>query len=95
MILAWAKISMRIPGMKSLKDKRRIIKSLKDSIFAKFKISISEVDENDIWQRATLGLAIVSSDRSYAQKSLDMILQLISQNTSLEIIHRDFQIIKI
>jgi len=95
MILAWAKISMRIPGMKSLKDKRRIIKSLKDNVFAKFKISISEVDENDIWQRATLGLAIVSSDRSYAQKSLDMILQLISQNTSLEIIHRDFQIIKI
>ncbi len=95
MVLAWAKISMRIPGIKSLKEKRKIIKSLKDRIFAKFKISISEVGDNDIWQRATLGLAIVSSDRSYAQKSLDMVFQLISQNTYLEIIHRDFQITKI
>ena len=95
MVLAWAKISMRIPGIKSLKEKRRIIKSLKDRVFNKFKISISEVDENDIWQRATIGLAIVSSDRSYVQKSLDMVFQLISQNTYLEVIRRDFQITKI
>lgn len=95
MVLAWAKISLRIPGIKSLKEKRKIIKSLKDKILSQFKISISEVDENDMWQRATLGLAIASSDRKYVQTCLDKIFYLISQNTSLEIIQKDFQITNI
>ena len=75
---------------RSLKEKRRVVKSLKDRIRARFNISISEVDNQDLWQRSTLGIALVCSNRKQAQTISDKIIEFIREAKKVEIIHHDF-----
>jgi len=75
---------------KSLKEKRRVVKSLKDRIRARFNVSIAEVDGQDLWHRATLGIALVCSDRKQAQTISDKIVEFIREAKKVEIIDHDF-----
>jgi len=75
---------------RSLKEKRRVVKSLKDRIRARFNISISEVDNQDLWQRSTLGIALVCSNRKQAQTISDKIIEFIREAKKVEIIDHDF-----
>ena len=60
-------VTVHVPAAHSLKDKRSVIKSLKDQLRGRFNVSVAEVDSNDTWQRATLGVAAVGDDRAYVQ----------------------------
>jgi len=75
---------------RSLKEKRRIVKSLKDRIRAKFNVSIAEVDNQDLWHRSTLGFALVCSNRKQAQTISDKIVEFIRAAKKVEIIDHDF-----
>jgi len=75
---------------KSLKEKRRVVKSLKDKVRARFNVSISEVDSQDLWHRATLGIALVCSDRKQAQTMSDKIIEFIREAKKVEIIEHGF-----
>ena len=55
-------ISLVIRGAHSLKEKRRVVKSLKDQLKSRFAVAVAEVDHQDSWQRAIIGVAIVGSD---------------------------------
>jgi len=66
MVVAVLKVVLSIPHATSLKDKRRVLKSVKDKLRNRFNVSVAEIGEQDIWQTAHLGIAIVSSDSSYA-----------------------------
>ena len=66
-IRAW---ELSLPGCHSLKDKRRVIKSLKDRLHARFNVSAAEVDHQDTWQRAALAVSVVSPDRRHAEAVL-------------------------
>jgi len=74
----------------SLKEKRRVVKSLKDKVRARFNVSISEVDSQDLWHRATLGIALVCSDRKQAQTMSDKIIEFIREAKKVEIIEHGF-----
>jgi uncharacterized protein YlxP (DUF503 family) len=56
-----------IPGAQSLKDKRMIVRSMKDRLGRKYNVSVAEVDHNDLLQRAVLGVALVSKDRQHLE----------------------------
>jgi len=58
----------------SLKDKRRVIKSLKDTLANKFNISVAETDEQDVWQTAVLGVAMVGTDTPFVQSVLTQVV---------------------
>lgn len=58
----------------SLKDKRQVVKSVVERIRQKFNVSIAEVDDLDLWQKATLGIAVVSNDGQHANRVLDKVL---------------------
>jgi len=58
----------------SLKDKRRVIKSLKDTLSNKFNISVAETDEQDVWQTAEIGVAAVGTDAPFVQSVLSHVL---------------------
>jgi len=75
---------------RSLKEKRRVVKSLKDKVRARFNVSISEVDSQDLWHRATLGIALVCPDRKQAQTMSDKIIEFIRKAKKVEIIEHDF-----
>jgi uncharacterized protein YlxP (DUF503 family) len=74
----------------SLKSKRSVVKGLKDRIRSKFNVSVAEVDNQDLWQRATLGVACVSREKNFTSDVLNKVVDLIRSNTSLELI--DYQI---
>lgn len=73
-------IELRLPGNGSLKGKRSIIKSILARIGREFNVSIAEVDAQNLWQRAVLGVACVSSSASYAHGLLERVVQWIETN---------------
>lgn len=66
-------IHLRIPQSRSLKDKRRIIKGIKERLRQKFNISIAEVDDNDLWQRAVVGVVAVGNERRFLESVLTQV----------------------
>lgn len=70
MIIGSCKLKFIIPGAFSLKDKRRIIKSLKDKSRNKFNIAVAEVDQNDIWQNATIGIVTLSNNKRSVDQTI-------------------------
>jgi uncharacterized protein len=65
MPIAYLKLELRIEAAHSLKDKRQVVRSLKDRLRNSFNISIAEIEVTDLWQRATLGVVSISDSRDY------------------------------
>jgi uncharacterized protein YlxP (DUF503 family) len=66
-VIALLTLEIRVEAAHSLKDKRQVVRSLKDRLRAKFNVAVSELDPNDLWQRATIGVVSVSDSRDYLQ----------------------------
>ncbi len=71
------KIKLRLPENSSLKGKRRVLKSITTRVRSKFNVSIAEVDDNDLWQLATLGISFVSNDKRYTNEVLSKVIDFI------------------
>jgi uncharacterized protein YlxP (DUF503 family) len=61
---------LSIEGADSLKDKRQVVRSLAQHLRNNFNVSVAEVDDLDIWRRATLGVAVVSNEAAFANQVL-------------------------
>lgn len=70
MVVGVARWELFLAGCRSLKDKRRIVKSLKDRLHQRFNVSAAEVDHQDAWQRTVLVAAVVSGERRHAEEVL-------------------------
>ncbi len=64
-MIAFLTLEIRIEGAHSLKDKRQVMRSVKDRLRAKFNVAVAELDSTDLWQRATLGAVSISDSRDY------------------------------
>jgi uncharacterized protein YlxP (DUF503 family) len=64
-MIAFLTIELRIEAAQSLKDKRRVIRSLKDRLRAHFNVAVAEIDASSLWNRATIGVVSVSDSRGY------------------------------
>jgi uncharacterized protein YlxP (DUF503 family) len=67
MPVAYLTLELRIEGAHSLKDKRQVLRSVKDRLRNSFNISIAEIEVTDLWQRATLGIVSISHSRDYLE----------------------------
>ncbi|MCF7822634.1 MAG: DUF503 domain-containing protein [Candidatus Marinimicrobia bacterium] len=72
-------VELHLPAANSLKSKRQVVKSLKDRLGNRYNISVAEVDHLDKWQRATLAIAIVSSDQKVLEAQIETIKSFIEQ----------------
>jgi len=86
MFVAIGQIELYIPESGSLKAKRFFLKSIKTKIRNKFNVSIAEIENNDKWQRSTLGLAAVSNDKKIVDSMLNQIVNFIENDARAEII---------
>ena len=77
MFIGVCTIEMHVPDSGSLKDKRHSLRSLKDRIRNKFNVSVAEIDDNDLWQKASLAVAAVSNDKSHLNQTLDHVLNMV------------------
>lgn len=79
-------IDLYLPTCNSLKEKRSILKRLKDKVRGSFNVSISEVDELDIWRRAQLGVACISNNGKDANSILSRVVNFIESEDLVEIL---------
>ncbi len=77
---------LHLAGCQSLKDKRRIVKSLKDRLHQRFNVSAAEVDHQDVWQRAALACSVVTTDRRHAEEVLTACDGLVAGNPLVDVI---------
>jgi len=77
------RVVLRLPENGSLKGKRQVVKSLTARLRNKFNVAVAEVDDNDRWQIATIGVTCVSNDARHARDMLDRVLAFI-QHTRLD-----------
>ena len=64
-----------IPGSNSLKDKRRVVKSLKDSTVNRMNVSVAEVGQHDVWNRAELAFVTVAAEKKVVEKRISQIIE--------------------
>lgn len=67
-------LEIHIPDARSLKDKRQVIRSLKDRLRAHFNVAVAEMDFQDVWQRSVVGVVTISNDAHHLEQSLQAIL---------------------
>jgi uncharacterized protein YlxP (DUF503 family) len=72
------KIRLRIPENLSLKGKRQVLKSITARVKNQFNVSVAEVDDNDLWQLATLGICCVSNNKRYTNEVLSKVVNFIA-----------------
>jgi len=93
MLVGYYQIELFIPDSGSLKSKRFVLKSLKDKIRAKFNVSVAEIEDNELWQRAVLGIALVSNERKFIDQVMNQIFNLVSQEQEVEITDQKLEIL--
>ncbi len=87
MVVAVLKINLSIPQANSLKDKRRVIKGVKDRLRNRFNVSVAEIGDQDIWRSAKLGVAVISEDSSYENGVLSRIQDTVGKLTNAILTH--------
>lgn len=80
MIVSMMQLVIELPDLLSIKEKRRIVKSLKDRVRVKFHVSIAEVDLQDSLSFSQIGAALVSNSKEYGEKVMNKILSFVEDN---------------
>ncbi len=70
-------IELYLPENQSLKGKRQVVNSIKGRLKSRFNISIAEIDHLDVWQRATIGVVMLSNDRVHIDREFSKILNFL------------------
>jgi uncharacterized protein len=67
-------LELHIPQAQSLKDKRQIVRSLKDKLRGHFNVAVSELEYPDAWQRSVVGIVTLSNEQQHVEESLQKVL---------------------
>jgi uncharacterized protein YlxP (DUF503 family) len=86
MVVGLLEVELFLPDALNLKDKRSVIKSLKDQLHGRFNVAVAELNSNVKWQRATLGLTTVATDRASVDECLRHVVQWIETNRFAQIV---------
>ena len=82
MPVAQLTLELRIEHAQSLKDRRQVVRSIKDQLRQSFNVSVAELDEAVTWQSATLGIAAISSSRDYLHQLIDEVERAVRRMTN-------------
>lgn len=83
-------IEMLIYSSNSLKEKRFVLRSVKDRLKNKFNVSVAEIEYQDKWQRSQLGIVMVSNQHSHVENALQKIFQFLDRMDTFEIVSYEF-----
>jgi uncharacterized protein YlxP (DUF503 family) len=86
------RVELFINGSFSLKDRRRIVNSVKERLRNRFNVSVAEVSEDTQWKRGSLGISCVAKDEQSVQSTLHQILEFIGNDDRVEVTDWLFEI---
>ena len=92
MVVAVERFDLRIPGVRSLKEKRHVVKGLTAALRQAFEVSVAEVDHQDLWQRATIAVAAVGQDQHQLRRVMQAVGKRVDRWIEVEVIDRDLQL---
>ena len=78
-------VELVIPWAQSLKDKRSVVRGLKDRLRARFNAAVAEVSFEDKWQRAVLAVCIIGNDKRKLESNMDRVRQLCEETRDLQV----------
>lgn len=80
------RVEARIPDTHSLKEKRYKVKSVLNAVTKKYPVSVSEVDHQDLWQRTSIGVAVVAPQAGQAERILHSVERLLREHSLLDVL---------
>lgn len=86
MIVGVLRVEVHVPGAQSLKEKRSAVKGVKEQMRSRFNVSAAEVEVNDTWQRAVLGIAAVSDEPAHINGLLTQVKDWLQRHGSIRLI---------
>ncbi len=91
MLVGTLLVRVHIPSATSLKDKRQVVKGMIAKIQNRFNVSIAELDSEDLWQRATIGVAMIGDSREHIERQLQFVLNFMDAEPRWEVtqVHLD------
>jgi uncharacterized protein YlxP (DUF503 family) len=93
MWVGMCRITLRLPENGSLKGKRQVVRSVIERLRNKFNVSAAEVDDNDRWQVATIGVTCVSNDAKHAERQLQEVVKFVErQRLDAELLDTEFEV---
>ncbi len=93
MVVGTLKIEFLLYDNRSLKGKRKVVRSMIDKVKSKFNAAIAEVGSNDKWQKIELGVSTVGNDRRHVDSSLNHILDFLESLCLAQIVNTEMDII--
>jgi hypothetical protein len=93
MTVGIARVTFRLHGNQSLKEKRKVVKSLVEKSRSRFGVSVAEVGNQDVHQRATIGVAVIGSDGRTLNAVLDHVVDFMDSMGLAEMLDREIELI--
>jgi hypothetical protein len=95
MVIGVCQLDFLIPENQSLKGKRHVLRKVIDRVRHQFNVAISEVGDNDLWQRGQIGICTVGNDRRHINSSLDKVIDFIEKMNLVEMVRTEMEIINV
>ena len=95
MVIGVCQLDFLIPENQSLKGKRHVLRKMIDRVRHRFNVAISEVGDNDLWQRGQIGICTVGNDRRHINSSLDKVIDFIEKMNLVEMLQTEMEIINV
>lgn len=96
MVVGILRIELYMEGNRSLKDKRQTLKSLIHRAKSRYNnISIAEVDSNDLWQKATIGICFISNEKRHVNSLLDQVADFIDSTGIVQMGNKEMELLNI
>ena len=89
MFVSVARLTLQIPESGSLKAKRQVLRRITDRVKAKFNVSVAEVEDQELWQKAGLALALVGNDKRHVEEQLEKIIHFVDEMYVAPLISRE------
>jgi hypothetical protein len=93
MFVTVARVTLQIPESESLKAKRQVLRRITDRVKARFNVSVAEVEDQDLWQKAQIALAVIGGDKRHVGEQMDKILHFIDELYAAPVIQREVETI--
>ena len=86
-------LEIHIPDARSLKDKRQVLRSLKERLRSRFNVAVAELDHQETWQRAQVGIVSLSNDPTHLEQSLRAVFDEAEQLLGRDLIGHDLELL--
>jgi uncharacterized protein len=92
-LVALERFDLRIPGSRSLRQKRHVVSSLTSALRRRFPVSVAEIDHHDLWQRTAIAVAAVGADQHHLRRVMHEIEKLVERWDETEVIAAELQLL--